>query len=140
MTLSDLLGPEPKIVDLRSETRWGAIEELIHHLVVTGRIAAEHRDEIAEAVRKREASAGTGIGFGVGVPNAATDRVPDPVCALGRSRNGVQFDALDGKPVHAVILFLVPPGQFEKHLHTLATIAGLLHKEDFRRRFWDGFM
>ena len=140
MTLNDFLGPEPDIVDLRSETRWGAIEELIHHLVTTGRIAAEHRDEIAMAVRRREEAVSTAIGFGIALPHATTGLVPDVICAPGRSRKGLQFDALDGKPVHAVILLLVPPGQLEKHLHILANIAGLLHQDDFRKQFWGGFM
>jgi mannitol/fructose-specific phosphotransferase system IIA component (Ntr-type) len=55
------------------------------------------------------------------------------VGALGRSNKGVNFDALDNKPVNLVMLFLVPQGQFQKHLHTLAEIAKLLHKKDFRK-------
>jgi hypothetical protein len=45
----------------------------------------------------------------------------------------VQFDALDNQPVKLVMLFLVPQGQFQKHLHTLANIAKLLHNKDFRQ-------
>jgi len=55
------------------------------------------------------------------------------VGALGRSKQGVNFDALDNLPVNLVVLFLVPQGQFQKHLHTLANIAKLLHKADFRQ-------
>ena len=51
----------------------------------------------------------------------------------GRSKNGVNFDALDNQPVNLVMLFLVPQGQFQKHLHTLANIAKLLHKAEFRQ-------
>jgi mannitol/fructose-specific phosphotransferase system IIA component (Ntr-type) len=54
------------------------------------------------------------------------------VGALGRSKAGVNFDALDNQPVKLVMLFLVPQGQFQKHLHTLANIAKFLHKPDFR--------
>ena len=61
------------------------------------------------------------------------------VGAVGRSRKGLQFDAVDGKPVNLVMLFLVPQDEFQKHLHTLANIAKLLHNDDFRdglrRRF-----
>ncbi|HTV75675.1 MAG TPA: PTS sugar transporter subunit IIA, partial [Candidatus Baltobacteraceae bacterium] len=52
---------------------------------------------------------------------------------LGRSTKGVNFDALDNQPVKLVMLFLVPQGQFQKHLHTLANIAKLLHKAEFRQ-------
>ncbi|HZI33276.1 MAG TPA: PTS sugar transporter subunit IIA, partial [Candidatus Binatia bacterium] len=74
----------------------------------------------------------TGIGFGIAMPHASTVLVSEVVGALGRSRRGVQFDALDGRPVRLVMLFLVPQGQFQKHLHTLSNIAKLLHKQDFR--------
>ena len=73
----------------------------------------------------------TGIGYGIGIPHASTDLVGEPVGAIGRSRSGVQFDALDGQPVKLVMLFLVPQGQFQKHLHSLADLAKLLHKKDF---------
>jgi mannitol/fructose-specific phosphotransferase system IIA component (Ntr-type) len=53
--------------------------------------------------------------------------------ALGRSRKGISFDALDNQPVNLVMLFLVPQGQFQKHLHTLANIAKLLHRKEFRQ-------
>jgi mannitol/fructose-specific phosphotransferase system IIA component (Ntr-type) len=74
----------------------------------------------------------TGIGFGIGIPHASTDLIYDVIGAFGRSRKGVQFDALDNQPVKLVMLFLVPQGQFQKHLHTLANIAKLLHNKDFR--------
>ena len=75
----------------------------------------------------------TGIGFGIGIPHASTDLIYEVVGALGRSAKGVNFDALDNQPVNLVVLFLVPQGQFQKHLHTLAEIAKLLHKKEFRK-------
>ena len=90
------------------------------------------RDAVTAAVKKRETSMSTGIGFGIGIPHASTDLIYEVVGALGRSTKGVNFDALDNQPVKLVMLFLVPQGQFQKHLHTLANIAKLLHKADFR--------
>jgi mannitol/fructose-specific phosphotransferase system IIA component (Ntr-type) len=74
----------------------------------------------------------TGIGFGIGIPHASTDLISDVIGALGRSKQGIGFDALDGLPVTLTVLFLVPQGQFQKHLHTLADIAKLLHRKEFR--------
>jgi mannitol/fructose-specific phosphotransferase system IIA component (Ntr-type) len=132
MDLNDFLGPNPKAIDLKAENRWQAIDELLQHLVVQQKIKAVHRDAIAECVRKRELSMTTGIGFGIGLPHASTDLVGEPVGAIGRSAKGIQFDTLDGRPVRLVMLFLVPKGEFQKHLHTLANIAKLLHRSDFR--------
>jgi fructose-specific phosphotransferase system IIA component len=132
MDLGDILSKEQIITDLQADDRWQAIDELIKNLVSTGKIKAEHHDAIAAVVKKRESSMSTGIGFGIGIPHASTDLIGEVVGALGRSKKGVNFDALDNQPVNLVMLFLVPQGQFQKHLHTLANIAKLLHKAEFR--------
>src|SRR5215813_7624518 len=133
MNLGDILGPENILPDLQATNRWEAIEEMISNLVGTSKVRAEDRDAIAAVVKKRETSMSTGIGFGVGIPHASTDLIYDVVAALGRSKKGVNFDALDNQPVFLVVLFMVPQGQFQKHLHTLANIAKLLHRAEFRQ-------
>src|SRR4051812_6731427 len=133
MDLGDILTPEQIKADLQATNRWEAIDELINRLVDCARIKPEDRDAIIAVVKKRETSMSTGIGFGIGIPHASTDLIYDVIGAFGRSRKGVQFDALDNQPVTLVMLFLVPQGQFQKHLHTLANIAKLLHNKDFRQ-------
>jgi len=133
MDLGDILTSDQIITDLRATNRWEAIDELIGNLVSTGKIRPEHQEAIAAVVKKREASMSTGIGFGIGIPHASTDLILEVVGALGRSKPGASFDSLDNQPVHLVMLFLVPQGQFQKHLHTLANIAKLLHRADFRQ-------
>ncbi|MDR3456592.1 MAG: PTS sugar transporter subunit IIA [Verrucomicrobiae bacterium] len=122
---------EEMIIDLQSDDRWQAIEELIDQLVIEGKILPEHRPSVIEAVNKRERSMSTGIGFGIAIPHASTELVAEVIEVKGRSKTGIDFGALDGKPVHRVILFLVPAGQFQKHAHILADIAKQLHKMDF---------
>ena len=137
MTLGDILQTDQIIVDLKAVNRWEAIDELIGRLVDCGKIKPEHREQIAAVVKKRETSMSTGIGFGIGIPHASTDLIYEVVGAFGKSSTGVNFDALDNQPVNLVMLFLVPQGQFQKHLHTLANIAKLLHNKDFRQALLD---
>jgi mannitol/fructose-specific phosphotransferase system IIA component (Ntr-type) len=132
MDLGDILGPKNVVPDMQAGDRWQAIDELIANLVATGKIKAEDREAVTAVVKKRETSMSTGIGFGIGIPHASTDLITEVVGALGRSKTGIDFDALDNQPVKIVVLFLVPQGQFQKHLHTLAKIAKMLHKADFR--------
>jgi mannitol/fructose-specific phosphotransferase system IIA component (Ntr-type) len=132
MNLGDILQEDQILTDLQAANRWEAIDELIGLLVTRGKIKPENREQIAAVVKKRENSMSTGIGFGIGIPHASTDLIYDVIGAFGRSRTGVQFEALDNQPVKLVMLFLVPQGQFQKHLHTLANIAKLLHNKDFR--------
>ncbi len=138
MTLADILSKEQIITDLQANNRWEAIDELVNNLVACGKIKPENREAIATVVKKREQSMSTGIGFGIGIPHASTDLIGDVVGSLGRSTKGVNFDALDNQPVNLVMLFLVPQGQFQKHLHTLANIAKLLHNKDFRQILENG--
>src|SRR5215813_14041820 len=133
MDLGDILTKEQIITDLQATNRWEAIDELINNLVSTGKLKPEDHDAIAAVVKKRESSMSTGIGFGIGIPHASTDLINEVVGALGRSKKGINFDALDNQPVNLAMLFLVPQGQFQKHLHTLANIAKLLHRAEFRQ-------
>jgi mannitol/fructose-specific phosphotransferase system IIA component (Ntr-type) len=140
MDLDDLFGPRPAVIDLNSKDRWGAIDELLNHLVANNKIKAEHRDAIAVAVKQRESATSTGIGFEIGIPHTSTDFVADVVAAIGRSQKGIEFSALDGKPVKLVALFLIPAGQFQKHVNTMANVVKLLHRQDFRDGLWGRFM
>ena len=137
MELADFLTKEQVVTDLKASDRWEAIEELIDLLVDSGQVKPDHREAIISIVKKRETSMSTGIGFGIGIPHASTDLIDNVTGAFGRSKDGVNFDALDNQPVNLVMLFLVPQGQFQKHLHTLAKIAKMLHKKEFRKSLED---
>src|ERR1700678_775823 len=97
-SLDDFLGPDEKPIELKAKDRWEAIDELLDELAMDKKIKPEHRNAIGDAVKKRESSMSTGIGFGIGIPHASTDLVDQMVGAVGRSKNGVQFDALDDRP------------------------------------------
>ena len=137
MELADFLTKEQVVTDLKASDRWEAIEELIDLLVDSGQIKPDHREAIVSIVKKRETSMSTGIGFGIGIQHASTDLIDTVTGAVGRSKDGVNFDALDNQLVNLVMLFLVPQGQFQKHLHTLAKIAKMLHKKEFRKSLED---
>ena len=125
------------IVDLAANDRWEAIDELIGQLVRSGAISAGQKEAISAAVKKRESSMSTGVGFGVALPHAGTDSVSEVVAVLGRSKNGIDFNSLDHKPVNLVLLFLIPAREFQQHINTLANLAKLLHNEKLRNELLD---
>jgi len=131
--LADILSEAQIVTDLQATDRWEVIDELLANLVVTSKVKREDREAVIAAVKRREQSMSTGIGFGIGIPHATTDLVSELTVAFGRSRHGINFDALDGQPVKLVIIVLVPQGRFQKHLHTLAEIAKLLQKSELRQ-------
>lgn len=132
MNLAEILQEQQIVTEMKATDRWEAIEELIDRLIGAGKLDPDSRSAVIEVVKKREASMSTGIGFGIGIPHASTPLITEVIGAFGRSAEGVDFDALDNRPVNLILLFLVPQGQFQKHLHTLANIAKLLHNAELR--------
>lgn len=127
MTLASLLSEELIIPEMVATDRWHAIEEIVNRLVEEGQLDVSHRDEAIVSLRHREETMSTGIGFGIAIPHASCDAVPEVTACFGRSKAGIDFESLDNKPVHFIVLFLVPKDQFQTHLRTLAAIAKFLN-------------
>ena len=127
MTLASLLSEDQIIPEMAATDRWQAIEEIIDRLVRDKRLDAGHRDEALASLRHREETMSTGIGFGIAIPHASCDAVHEVTACFGRSKVGIDFESLDSKPAHFIVLFLVPKDQFQTHLRTLAAIAKFLN-------------
>lgn len=132
MTIGSLLSREQIIDSMQSKDRWEAIVELVDQLVVAGCVQPANREQVLADLRTREESMSTGIGFGVAIPHTSSSHVSQVVAAFGRSKEGIEFDALDGNPVHFVVLFVVPANEFQTHLKTLAAIAKFLNDKRVR--------
>lgn len=117
---------------LKSTTGLQAIGELVDHLVAVGTLSPETADPITLAVRQRENSMSTGLGFGIAIPHGCTPLINETILAFGRSRSGIDFDALDNQPVCLVVLVIVPTREKEKNFLTLARISRLLHGKGIR--------
>lgn len=127
MTLASLLSEDQIIPELSATDRWQALEEVVTHLVSEGHLDLAYREEAISALRHREETMSTGIGFGIAIPHASSGAVKEVTACFARSKEGVDFESLDGKPVHCIVLFLVPRDQFQTHLRTLAAIAKFLN-------------
>ncbi len=138
MKLADLLTIEQIVLDMRSGERWEALVELLDHLAACGRVGGDsERQELLEALREREGLVSTGVGSGVAIPHVLSDHIQQVTAVFGRSRQGIDFEALDHAPVHFVVLFLVPRKSYALHLQTLAAIAKTFARPETRRRLAD---
>ncbi len=91
-------------------------------------------DSVMEVVMAREQLGSTGIGHGVAIPHGRMPDLAAPMVALARHHEGVDFDSIDGKPVHIVVLLLVPDSDDRQHLELLAQLARNLQLESFREQ------
>lgn len=107
------------------------ITTLAHSLAMSKKISADKIDEVVEGALAREAIGSTGIGHGIAIPHCRTPLVKEMVCAYGSSGSGIDFDSLDGEPVHSVFLLLTPPDMKEQHLGLMKSFAAQIRKEHF---------
>lgn len=110
-----------------------AIRELVGVLVKGGAVEESRLDEITEAVLEREKLGSTGIGNGVAVPHAKLSGIEEPVGALGRLKEGIDFSSLDGAITHSVFLFLSPADDPPKHTALMSRFVTVLRNPDFVR-------
>ena len=129
--LHDYLDIRHMIVDLKATDKEGVLTELMATLARSRHVI--NHDQALAAVREREASLSTGLQHGVAVPHARTDAVTGLVCAIGVSRNGVDFKALDGKPSRIFVLILSPETRPAPQLQMMSTISRLLDENGRRQ-------
>ncbi len=132
MKLCELLDSTTIKIDLAAQSKPAAIEELLDLLVLAGRLT--DRAGALEAVLKREALQTTGIGHGVAVPHAKHASVTALTAALGISRSGLDFDAVDHQPVQVVFLLLAKINDPGPHIRALAEISRLLQVPGFQEK------
>ncbi len=90
-------------------------------------------DQAMAVVMEREKLGSTGIGHGIAIPHGRLPDLDAPVVALARHVEGVDFDAIDGQPVHIVVVLLAPENEDRSHLEILASLARTLQKESVRK-------
>ncbi len=134
MKLAKLLTADQIILDIKAVEHWPSIVELVKHLVETGQLPTTEHAEMLEAFRIREESVSTGIGSGVAIPHAFSDHLSHVIAVFGRSRVGIDFEALDNAPVHFIVLFIVPRKNYHLHLQTLAAIAKMFTNSEVLRQ------
>jgi mannitol/fructose-specific phosphotransferase system IIA component (Ntr-type) len=82
----------------------------------------------ADQIMAREAIESTGIGRGIAVPHARTPSLKHLRCAVGRIPEGLDFNAVDKKPVYLIFLICYPPAQQTTYLNFVASVAKLLRE------------
>lgn len=135
MKVLDFLDINSVVLDLKSTTKPDAIAELVGFLQTNGQL--KDSTPVIEALMQREKLGSTGIGQGVAIPHGKSDAAEKLVGALGVSKKGVNFDALDGELVHVIFLLVAPPDSSGLHLKALARISRLLKDKFFRQALKD---
>ena len=134
MRLTDILNPQRIRMPLLARSKDEAIGELVDRLASCGDIL--DREKALSAVLARERTRTTGIGRGLAIPHGKSEGVGQPLLAIGKSEEGVDFKAVDGQPVRLIVLLVSPPAEIARHIQALARISRLFSLQFFRNELF----
>ncbi|WP_321531972.1 PTS sugar transporter subunit IIA [uncultured Desulfuromonas sp.] len=132
MKIVELLDPASVEADIQSVAKNEVLAEMTDVLLRSAKDL--NREDVLSVLLERERLGSTGIGEGVAIPHGKLKKIDQLILAFGRSRKGVDFDSMDGKPAHLFFLLLAPEESISVHLKTLARISKLLKDTDVRDR------
>ena len=133
MTISlEAIIPPERVILLDATTK----EEALRRLAAVVATSPEVSDgtKLLAALHEREKIMSTGIGLGIAIPHAKIPSVKDFVVGFAKVDQGIDFNSLDAKPVHFIVMIAGPDNQQERYLQLLARITLKLKDAGVRRR------
>ncbi|MFC1591715.1 PTS sugar transporter subunit IIA [Thermodesulfobacteriota bacterium] len=131
MKISEIISPKLIIASLQGTTKKQVLEELVKHLAHDKE--SIDADELLRVLIEREKLGSTGIGGGIAIPHGKLQGLDAIALVFGKSVDGIDFDAIDGKPVNLVFLLVAPSNSAGVHLKALARLSRLLKNNGFRQ-------
>lgn len=130
-TIASLLQPEDIVLDLVVSTKDELLAAIGWHMERSHGLP--HR-AVTQDLSRREQIGSTGLGEGVAIPHARFEKIDRILIAYLRLDLPIPFDAPDGKPVHDILVLLVPKQAAEEHIRILAETSRMLSDRRFRGR------
>jgi nitrogen PTS system EIIA component len=129
MKIVEFLQPGAVVDDLPGGTAQGVLADLCRPVAAGSKVDAPR---LVEILLEREKLGSTGIGDGVAIPHGKVPGLPQLVASFGRSRGGVDFKAIDGKPTYLFFALFAPENSAGAHLKALARISRIFKNPAFR--------
>lgn len=119
--------------DLTATTKDELLKEIVDQFVKVKYL--KNSDIVLEMLKQRELLGSTGIGKGVAIPHGRTTSASDIMIAFGKSKNGIEYHSMDGKPVQLVFMIIAPPqDENNRYLPILGKMVEILSKSKNRNK------
>jgi len=132
MRILDFLDKDSIELDIKAKNKKEVIEELVE--ILSKKNVIVDKKVTIESLLEREELGSTGVGQGIAIPHSKTKGVKELIGAFGVSKQGVDFDALDGENVNIFFLLLAPEGAAGLMLKALARVSNFLKNKYYRRK------
>jgi PTS system nitrogen regulatory IIA component len=135
MKIADIFKQEFIIEELAAKTKRDVLLEL-STAFLRGPYSFD-TERVVEILLNREKLGSTGIGDGIAIPHGKLEGLNELILGFGRSTGGIDFQAMDGRPVHLFFLLVAPENSEGQYLKALAKISRMLKEATFRKRLMD---
>ena len=129
MKIQDFLQPQAVLADLTGRTAAEVLAELCQPVATATGLDASR---LVQVLLEREKLGSTGVGEGVAIPHGKLAGLPALVATFGRSRQGVEFRAADGKPARLFFALFAPENSAGAHLKALSRVSRIFRMPAFR--------
>jgi len=136
MRIVDVLDKKAIIPDLKSIDKKGVLQELSRPISELINVTQE---DLMDVLIERERLGSTGIGNGIGIPHGKMKNLDKLALSLGISRQGIDFESIDGRPTHLFFLLITPEKSTGIHLKLLAHISRILRNEMFKQKLMKAY-
>lgn len=117
-------------MNLTGKTKDEILQEMVDILNEGG--VLNNKEEYLKVVREREATSSTGLEEGIAIPHGKTKAVKKATVAFGKSKEGVDFNSLDGKKSRLFFMIAAPEGTTDSHIEMLSKITNKLLNDEFK--------
>lgn len=135
MKLSEIIKENNIISDLKAKDKRSVLEELAE--VISNHEPSVNKADLVKVLLERELLGTTGIGDGVAIPHGKLKDIEHPIISFGRSKKGLDFNSMDGQPVHIFFLLVAVENSSGVHLQVLAKLAKILKNSAFRKKLME---
>ena len=132
MKVFELLDSKYILTGFKSNNKDDVMNELIDLLKGDERVI--DLEEVRKCVFDREKIMSTGVGKGFAIPHGKTNSITDIIAAFGKSETPIEYNSLDGEPVHLVFLLVGKDNLVGKHIKLLSRISRLMNNDEFREQ------
>lgn len=133
--IASLLSPERIRLELQAKQKTAALREVAELLAQNKCVG--NFEAFFNEILQRERVSNTALGHDVAIPHARTDQCSDILVAVGRSSEGIDFEAKDGQPVRLIFLIGTPKQMVTDYLRVVGNLARLLRQDNLRQRLLD---
>lgn len=130
--ITNLLTLECINLNLKGQTKQEIIDEMVEILYQGGKL--NDKEEYKKAILAREAQSSTGLEEGIAIPHAKTSAVKIPSIAFGLSKNGVDYESLDGEPSKLFFMIAAPANASNTHIEILSKLTTMLLDDEIREK------